>query len=758
MHVRIAWEIYHHQQKQPSSQPPSSNDAHGLHGKQSSASSTPLSSSAPLATLAKAGHHAPDILRPLNNLFSMPSQRPHELSFSSSLLSAAAGHTPPRPPLDAFGPSPLAMNPYARTGFPGYPGFNPLNGLGLPPGQGGHGPSSLYGARDLHSVPVSSAHMIPPGMGLPPSQGGDPWMRAAATPRSAPSLFPPLTPPVSSNSSINAATGWGGLKAEAERERRVDAEASADRHSSSSDNSKRVDNNKSGSESRGKHDDKTDGRHKESHHKSSSSSSSSSSSHDATHRSNGDVNHEFRRSWEHNKGHKREHSRSPVSLYSHKSLKTDANSTSSAFPNDKCNDVKVKEERKDKSLEQLNHHEYRQPQKHGSSHHHTPHRDHSAQSDANRSKELHEAAMMMASKGGLQGLPPLGVPTSLGSPHMPPMGPPHSAAGPLSQMSLGYERARLMSLFGMPPSQHHHPSLGPQFGPGGPVGMDPLKALWGGFFPPSHHVDPFKSLHDFHARPDLMEREHLFQRYNILNSSGGGAPLTEKFVKDGPSHSQLDKEKEQQHLMNLEKAKMMHPSMRPLDHSGHGMGSPYGCPLPPPPPSMPPSLPPHALSQQSSPLFPPNPYLNSLHSLSASAGSNVRAKSSHPHSSPSPVHPNSHPVNGNGSHSSASSSKSSPSPPSSAKPAPVNGRATPLQVSTPPPPVVAAKDAVTDGSSISINTLVKDSLDRVKNLSGSRDGLSAPRASSNPSTPSGAVTNGALAVHPIASIGESHSR
>jgi hypothetical protein len=43
--------------------------------------------------------------------------------------------------------------------------------------------------------------------------------------------------------------------------------------------------------------------------------------------------------------------------------------------------------------------------------------------------------------------------------------------------------------------------------------------------------NPFKNLHDF-TRNGFLEREHLLNRYNILNSSGGGAPLTEKLAKD----------------------------------------------------------------------------------------------------------------------------------------------------------------------------------------------------------------------------------
>ena len=83
---------------------------------------------------------------------------------------------------------------------------------------------------------------------------------------------------------------------------------------------------------------------------------------------------------------------------------------------------------------------------------------------------------------------------------------------------------------------------------------DPLKSYWGFFPPAAHHGDPFKSLHNFPSRPDLLEREHLFQRYSFLDSSGGGAPLTEKVL--------LDKEvRDKEH--SLEKHKLIHPSLRP---------------------------------------------------------------------------------------------------------------------------------------------------------------------------------------------------
>lgn len=75
-------------------------------------------------------------------------------------------------------------------------------------------------------------------------------------------------------------------------------------------------------------------------------------------------------------------------------------------------------------------------------------------------------------------------------------------------------------------------------GPGSsvlPTGINPLSNMHVGHpippnFPPGLG-NPFKNLHDF-TRNGFLEREHLLNRYNILNSAGGGAPLTEKLAKD----------------------------------------------------------------------------------------------------------------------------------------------------------------------------------------------------------------------------------
>ncbi|XP_055935306.1 uncharacterized protein LOC129965454 isoform X3 [Argiope bruennichi] len=167
MHVRISWEIYHHQQKQQQAD-------------------SQKSGSGPTKTVT-------DLLRPPNHLFgSIP--RPHELGFSSPLLGAAASlHA--RSPYDVspqhpsfLGPTPahLGITPYARPNYPsiGVPGnsFGGLGTLGLPG-------ASMLGGRELGPSYLS--------------MGQDPWSRLHRTPPNFPS----------------PTTSWGGLKAEAERER-----------------------------------------------------------------------------------------------------------------------------------------------------------------------------------------------------------------------------------------------------------------------------------------------------------------------------------------------------------------------------------------------------------------------------------------------------------------------------------------------------------------------------------------------------------
>ncbi|XP_042898274.1 uncharacterized protein [Parasteatoda tepidariorum] len=163
MHVRIAWEIYNHQQKQKQA------EAHK-------------------AGIALATVNPPsDRIHAANHLFcSMP--RNHELSpFSSSLLTAAAASAHPRS-FEAsahhstfLNPTPAHLGPFARPGYPSFagaaPGFSGLGPLGIP------GPSML--GADLRTTCLTTQ---------------DPWGQRTTLP------FPGGTP-------------WGGLKEEAERER-----------------------------------------------------------------------------------------------------------------------------------------------------------------------------------------------------------------------------------------------------------------------------------------------------------------------------------------------------------------------------------------------------------------------------------------------------------------------------------------------------------------------------------------------------------
>ncbi|RWS16732.1 autism susceptibility gene 2 protein-like protein [Dinothrombium tinctorium] len=681
MHVRIAWEIYHHQQKQQQ-----------LEATHKSPIVTTTNSGS--TNTSKSGHHSSEILRPLNNLFSLP-PRAHPDSFSSSLLSVAAGHSAQRPPLD---PSPLnaphgtygpiGVPPYLRPSFPGFPNFGTLGALGLPAGPNS---SNLFApsASGHSGRDISGASMLP-GLG---GSLNDAWMRANSTPRTTPSLFQTLTPPISSNSSSLNAAGWGGLKAEAERERHQE-EVDKQRKTSSSDDGRRVESKMnsnssnssgSGSECRTKSDDKPDGKHKEGHqsvtHKYSTHSSIDSSMR------NGDISHEHRREWE--KGYKRELSRSPLNHHPNKILKTD----SSAF-NDKSNDIKVKEERKENSLSH-NSHQVDKVDRHS----------------VKVNNDLELGAKTGASVLTNTPLPPL--PTSAGNSM--------ASTASLAAMSLSnpLERARLMGLFGL---HGGPPPVGPHMAPGSNA-TDPLKSFWSFFPPPAHHPDPFKSLHDFPSRTELLEREHLLQRYNILNSSGGGAPLTEKLAKESSLHSLIDKDiREKEHLNSLDKHKMARPGDPLAIPSSFSSSLPHATHLPPPTPS----------------LFPPNPYLNSLHSLSASAGSNVRVKC---HSNPSSL--------SSASSTSSSSSKSSPSPQSSSKTVAANGI-------TAPPPLIPSNPVANNGCSpqklfstkISVNSLIENSLECVKELSRGRERTSI----SNPSTP---AANGSSAV---AEVGESQSR
>lgn len=215
MHVRIAWEIYNHQQKQQV-------DAHKAGGVGPSVSQSLPSKN--------------DLLRPPNHLYSsLP--RPHDLGpFPSALLSAAGAPSHTRPHFEAAphgnfltpnpshigmtrlpstsssslnrNPSsrvlPPGMSPFARPSFPGF-GAPPTNSYGSLGALGlSGGPGSLFSSRDLGAGPLTGA--------------GDPWSRLHRSSSYPGQVAGHLGVPVSAPERT-AGSAWGGLKAEAERER-----------------------------------------------------------------------------------------------------------------------------------------------------------------------------------------------------------------------------------------------------------------------------------------------------------------------------------------------------------------------------------------------------------------------------------------------------------------------------------------------------------------------------------------------------------
>ncbi|GLH00958.1 Uncharacterized protein GBIM_07203, partial [Gryllus bimaculatus] len=140
MHVRIAWEIYHHQQKQQAE--------------------------------AKAGAaKPPDLLRPPNHLFPgglAPPPRPHDLPSFASTLTAHRG-----PPFDA-GPHPSSfLNPPTA----------PHLGTGVSPF--GRYPSTFTGANSAFPSLGATASVFPPPRDMPPlgplGPVHDPWSRLQRT-------------------------------------------------------------------------------------------------------------------------------------------------------------------------------------------------------------------------------------------------------------------------------------------------------------------------------------------------------------------------------------------------------------------------------------------------------------------------------------------------------------------------------------------------------------------------------------------------
>ena len=326
MHVRIAWEIYHSQQKQTGDGSSGSSSHKG-----SSSSQINLNGSS-----SSKNNSGSDMLKPLNQLFPLP-PRPHETmsSFSSALLSAAGVHSA-RTPFDTQPPIPTAtpgqfgsaaahLGHFARPSFAGYGGF-PSLGLGLSGATPGSSNPSLFGPTPASAVsrdPLSLTACLPGLSAAVP----DPWARnAPPSHRATPALFPPLTP---TSSSSSTSSSWGGLKAEAERNDRHSADAYNKRKSNDLD-VKRSDHNNSKHNSEGKSNNKSDEkssseRHKE-HHTSHKHTSSSSSSHVNSHLRN-NVNPESKNKDTNNKiSNKRETSRSPVNDHPSKLSKYHNNS------------------------------------------------------------------------------------------------------------------------------------------------------------------------------------------------------------------------------------------------------------------------------------------------------------------------------------------------------------------------------------------------------------------------------------------------
>jgi hypothetical protein len=647
MHVRIAWEIYHHQQKQ---QQLDLSHKSGI-------SSSGINAS-------KTGSSAADMLRPLNHLFPLP-PRTHEMPpFSSALLSAAGVHAAAAAAATSrasfesqlqshhnqFGsttPSPHlsgGTSNFAR--FSGFGGFSSLgSALSLPPGPTPPTSNTLFGP-----AAISAARDLPiPGC-LPGLSAAVPdlWSRNSNT-RSTPALFPPLTTSTSSTSSSNSS--WGGLKAEAERDRLHEELYNKRKHTDSTDKDpKRFEKDKSKSE------EKTDVKHRDHSHK------HSSSSHLSTHLRNGDIYSEHKnKEWVKN-SNKRESSRSPIhhSHHSHQTHSSHHNhhhshshqtakiskSEISAFDNNKISSVDVKEEQKEENVS-IN------------------------QSD----RERHSKSIIDSGNDG--NCKTTAVPTLTTSSTSNLLNP----SATLAAMSLNnpLERARLMGLFGLhdtPPPVSPHLSAS--------NANDSLRPYWAPLLQPVG--DPFKSLHEFQVRPDFLDRDNIFQRYSLLNSSGGGASLIEKIAKENAEKEMLN------HSIERHNSKLSGTQLRSNESNFNSGLPPHNPHTPHMPASHSSSAPTPSSSSSTSNLFPANPYLNSLHSLSTSAGSYVRSTSK----TSTPVQT-----------SSSSSSSSEPSSPL----APTNGTLPALI-----PNVLNHSTNITN-SKISINSIVETPLEVIKEIS-----------------------------------------
>ncbi|CAG2162010.1 unnamed protein product, partial [Oppiella nova] len=502
MHVRIAWEIYHHQQKQQQMD---------LSHKSGVPSGTGASKSG-----------SSDLLRPLNHMFSLGPRTQELPPFSSPLMSAAPSRTPFDSPLPShhnqFGSTPPSPHLSSRTtNFTRFPSFGNFSSLGLPPVAGPPTPSgTLFGP-----TPISGARDLPiPGClpGLSAS-GPDLWSRSAST-RPTPALFPPLT---ASTSSSTSSASWGGLKAEAERNRLNEDLYHKRKHSESGDkDAKRFEREKSRS------DDKIEAKHKDqlNSHKQSSNSSLS-------HVRNGDIFSDKNKDW--------------LKMNNEQKEENGPNGQTARFATD-ANDTKGRTTLTTTS---------------------------SASNLLNPSSTL-------------------------------------AAMGLNNQL----EKARFMSLFGglhgtPPPVTSHYNTNN---------SAESLRSYWNPLIPA---VDPFKSLHELQVRPDFLDRDNIFQRYSLLNSSGGGASLMERIAKESAEKEMLS------HSIEKHNSKLIASHMRSNDMSftsglpgGHNPRTPHTSH-----PHIPPPQPPNPSSSASS-IYPANPYLNSLHSLSASAGSYMKTSKS----------------------------------------------------------------------------------------------------------------------------------
>ncbi|XP_054166375.1 putative uncharacterized protein DDB_G0277255 [Oppia nitens] len=199
MHVRIAWEIYHHQQHQQQKQ------LDVTHKNNMSLVSTNSGS--------KSGSASNGLLRPLNTTFSLTSRTQDMSPFSSSLLS---GGTPNRSPFDSpihqYPSTPAPTHLTSRTtNFTRFPSFGSLSSTlsslssvaagGVTPSGALFGPTPIATTRDPLQIPGCL-----PGLS---ASGSDLWSRSSSTRSSAAavaaaaSLFGPMSP-LTPNSAVRS--------------------------------------------------------------------------------------------------------------------------------------------------------------------------------------------------------------------------------------------------------------------------------------------------------------------------------------------------------------------------------------------------------------------------------------------------------------------------------------------------------------------------------------------------------------------------